>query len=377
MSSIQFQRNLERELESMLRSNQALRRIKNERQQRSLANRLDDDRPLEETLARIIRKSPSLATIFGAGTRLQNPFRPEQANESLEFHGKKFPTFFRFRGLKQGETLRRDAHRNMRCRLTFETDVQNDYLMRSEDPGELDVSYVVGEETRRPDYTSNLQDGLAHINISLPREAQVGSSYKFRIKLNDISRVEPIVNAAEIRVVKDAQAVNSGGGNRRRAAGNAGSGNRDRTSGLRLPKIRPVGESEYTRYPDLKFERETALVVKESNAEDTNGEPESLYDFYVNIDNPALKLEQKGRPREAEIVKARFIYGLVLVGLGLIHDAQSRDQSRQESDDEPKSAEDDVRQVSRAIAPVIVPLIEQLGALEEEDAAQLSEAVGF
>ena len=82
--------------------------------------------------------------------------------------------------------------------------------------------------------------------------------------------------------------------------------------------------------------------------------------YYINMDNVYLKAELKETKVNPEILKSRWQYGLVLIGLVMLRD-QKHDT---DSDMTPES---EVAKVTAAIAPVVLPLIEHLGALSEED----------
>jgi hypothetical protein len=92
-------------------------------------------------------------------------------------------------------------------------------------------------------------------------------------------------------------------------------------------------------------------------------------------------MEMKPSGTDPEMLRKRFIYGNVLLGLALLHQEESDKKSRQakrekegDDDDEEESEvniEDRVEQFTRAIAPVLLPMIEQLGSL---DLAELATA---
>lgn len=47
----------------------------------------------------------------------------------------RFPTKLHFKGAQPGKALDRDAHMNSQVRVAFETDAENDYFRRDEEPG--------------------------------------------------------------------------------------------------------------------------------------------------------------------------------------------------------------------------------------------------
>ena len=64
---------IERELESILKGNQLLRDLRERRRAEDVASNLQDSKPFREVLESILRKSPSLATLFGGTGPLSDP----------------------------------------------------------------------------------------------------------------------------------------------------------------------------------------------------------------------------------------------------------------------------------------------------------------
>ena len=56
------------------------------------------------------------------------------------------------------------------------------------------------------------------------------------------------------------------------------------------------------------------------------------YDFFINVDNLYLKTEMKSARVDIPLLKARFIYGMVLVGLGMLQQ-DTADQSNKNDGD--------------------------------------------
>jgi hypothetical protein len=94
------------------------------------------------------------------------------------------------------------------------------------------------------------------------------------------------------------------------------------------------------------------------------------------MDNVFLKSELKSSKDAIELVQKRWQYALVLVGLALLHDDKQRSKTSNveakalESDSD-KGAEGDSERIDQrievmtsALAPVLLPMIESLGALD-------------
>lgn len=86
-----------------------------------------------------------------------------------------------------------------------------------------------------------------------------------------------------------------------------------------------------------------------------------------------MKTELKTTNIDSTILEERFIYGLVLVGLSLIHDEVNRVPSKEDTRDNNETQqvsvniEDKVFDVSRALAPIILPMINTLATVVPDE----------
>lgn len=378
-----FRIEIEHCLEEMLRQHQGLRDLKERRRREQTEAKLADSKPLEDILESLLKKSPTLAQLFLQGTRASNPFKTlkVQEREQQNYKGKRFPTFFKFKDVDYGKPLRRETPKNMRSRITFETDATNDYFSRNEEKGEFSLYRLEGDQ-RVPvaNYLGpNLYNGIANLSVPMPEDAQVGELLNFVAVVTDPSRIDPFENRFSVRVKPESSA--SGGAGRRRGPPDRKPGvDREIRGGINLPNIIEVFEKDWETH---NFDKFTGLRIKnagnyEENGSDGEGKP--VYDFYVNMDNLYLRTELKPANRNPEITRARFMYGMVLLGLALLQHEEVERKTRQakqrdsEQEEEPQpevNIEQRVEEVTRAIAPVMLPMIETLGDLDEEQPAVL------
>jgi hypothetical protein len=377
----EFREELETSLEEMLRYNQLLRDLRERRRREMTEARLDDSKPLEEVLQLIIKKHPTLAALFLEGKRLPSPFKTTGVGPTdQEFKGKTYPTFFKFKSKEYGTDLQRECHINMRARIAFETDASNDYFDRKIDAGTCAV-YLLMDNKRleADDYLMNLQNGIATLNLTLPSGAKVGEVVHGVCVVNDSSRVDPFENSFHISIRKEA-APTGVPHRRRQPPGPKPGPERETPAGMDLPNITDVHEADWDRHTP-PFDKHTALSIKSIGLEDTSDGDSSkeVFDFYVNVDNLYLKTELKSGSGklDPEITKARFRYGLVLIGLGLLQqeltsgkkkpDGSADDSREEEETCRAQSVEDRVASTTAAIAPILLPMISSLGALELDD----------
>ncbi len=134
-----------------------------------------------------------------------------------------------------------------------------------------------------------------------------------------------------------------------------------------MPNIIEVTEEQW---PTHEFDRFTALKIKDAGdgEQDESGEQSvTRYDFFINVDNLYLKTEMKSTKADVSLLKARFMYGMVLVGLGMLQQDiadQSGRSDEAEENDGCGNIEERVEGVTKALAPIMLPMIDSLGALD-------------
>ena len=210
LSDHAIRREIEEEIMDWLKHEPSLRRLQQERRNRDIEEKLREEKPLEEVLGKVMRASPALKTLFLAGQRLSKPFAGEKTggtgdgpgdgggskrnDKNGEFVGKRHPTFFEVLGIRSGEVLRRKCEVGRRCRIKFQTDVENSYFDRATDNGTYDIEIIDEEGFSTPNANFSLDDGDAFLSLSLPPEAKVGDRFTVESRVDDPTLVEPFVN---------------------------------------------------------------------------------------------------------------------------------------------------------------------------------------
>jgi hypothetical protein len=271
----------------------------------------------------------------------------------------------------------------MRSRIAFETDAVNDYFSRSIDPGAFTLYVRDGTELRPAkdlDFASNvnLQNGIANLSIKFPENCKVGDKVKFVAVVNDATQQQPIENSFSVLLQEPAEPTGGKGERERPPKGDDGD-EREMPGGIELPTCIPVKQEEWNNH-NPPFDKYTALVVKDTGkgADAGNGETDKVvYDFYINTDNVHLQRFLKYELRSGEgdkVAKSRFELGMMLTGLALIYqdnlDRKQRAGQKDEEENAPKqSIEQRVSDVTKAFAPFLLPMVDALGALDEEKVA--------
>jgi len=366
LSKCKLREQIERELERLLRQHKGLRALSERRRREEIQAQIEDSKPLEEVLQGLINRSPTLASLFLQGKRLTNPFKPIDAGLGEKtFTGRRFPTYFRIHGLSYGEILYRSAEVDSRCRLKFDTDAANDYFSRIRDPGTLIVELIKKKEANNRcsvDHSVSLHDGLATVSIQLPSWCKIGDEITVRVLVTDPTRAEPFLNIIVLKLVQASTKETTGSGLKTRR----GSGRRPGRvlpSGVQIPKIVPVREEGWSKVPGRPFDKFTAvrIVASGASANKNNGQP--IYDYYVNVDNICLNQELKSNKHiEPQLLRAQFTYAMVLCAMALIQDETQRTNRSKELEGT-TPIEEVVEQTTRALSPILLPMINALGTL--------------
>jgi len=217
-----------------------------------------------------------------------------------------------------------------------------------------------------------LEDGEGFLNMEVPVEAEVGDWFTIQTTVSDPTLQEPFVNMLKVTVLPKQQRAPSDSRPRRKRKG-SGKGNETASQGIKLPRVQPVrqGDSYWDKY---RFSRDTACHVI---SDLIDGQTQLEHVFYINMDNISLKTEIKYSKQDARLLEAKFKYGIVLLGLAMLHEVGTdnegnRARHRDESEQEGNTVQDRIRQVSKAVAPVLLPMIDQLAGLNEEDIEAIS-----
>lgn len=343
-------RAIERELEQLLNTHPLLRDLRARRRAELIQTRLADDQQLAEVLDNIIKRSPSLSALFITGTRLSDPYRTKNATDDrIIFLGREFPTYYR---ICKGENVG-DAQVGRRFRVQFETDAVNEYFSRDSDPGTFTVNADGYPSLGLP--TINALNGIVTWNFVLPEGVLANETITIYVEITDPSRVEPFKASFSRRVrAPDADRGGSELGKRKPPTVH-GFGDRQLPSGLALPDIYAVRREQWSEHG---FDRESALKVmrdRETTA------------FFVNVDNVYLASELRQRPESRSLAEAKFKYGLVLFGLAMLRADDEQDEVKGASGDRPeRDCDADIQRFSRALAPILLPMIDGLSDLADD-----------
>ncbi|MDD5638561.1 MAG: hypothetical protein PHO28_01470 [Candidatus Pacebacteria bacterium] len=346
---------IENQLEDLIRNHQGLRALREQRRREEIEDKLQDSKPLAEVLENIIKKSPSLSKLFLEGVRIKNPFNLINVKTKQKFKGQKFPTYFRI-SKKYSKDNPKNAPTNRRFRIQFETNAENEYFNRDREPGQFIISF--NNHTIK-NFSLNLWNGLATLTVALPENVEINDVLLFRTETTDDSRIEPFYNEFYVKITGPEKTSGGSGNTRKKPAGEEGSEETKKMpSGLALPNIIELRKTDEKWVRHFKEERD-ALAIKDAG--------ENGYDFYINLDNVFLQTEIKGNTKiDPRLLEARFKYGMVLLGISLLEyfEKKRKNKINININQNGVSIYEEIFNVSKAISPILLPMISSLGDLE-------------
>ena len=382
LSNKTIRRDVEAEIMEMLRTNDALKKLQQERRDKEIQSKLSRDKPLEEVLGHLMKASPTLRTIFLLGQRLSKPFAKGSAGAGGEgkgegggadkskpsvqpYVGKAHPTYFDAKGVSSGGICHRNCEEGRRFRIAFKTDVVNQYFDRTAHPGSFDLEIIDEDNLEIPSGNFVLDDGDAFLSCKLPENAHAGDVFILQVSVDDDVLVDPFVNLIQLRVIPKQSKKPSTKSSKKK--GGKGGGDKGTGVGIKPPIIIPV-ETDDDIWVDHHFTPDTACHVISDPSPDNQDEFE--HTFYVNIHNKSLLTEMKYTKQDVRLMEAKFTYANVLFGLAMIYEDDRRRKNGQSSEDD-VSVQDEIAKVTQAVAPVVLPIIDQLSGLSESELDQM------
>lgn len=342
-----LRKEIDQKLERMLAEHKGLKELKNRRYQEQVQEKIGDSKPLKEIISNILRSSPTLSKIFISGTHLSNPLDLRPADHKEEFSGKKFPSFFKITKNYTTDKPRKFPINQSSIRIEFKTDVVNDYFDREDSQGEHKL-YLDDREFKGSS-TINLWNGTATLNVYPDDTIKIGDTLHFKSVINDVSRIEPLINSFVLQSDKETDKSGGKKGDRKPPHGeNPGS---DMSSaGINLPEIIKVEKND-TNWINREFNEYTGLDVDFIDNE-------RGYVFYLNMHNIYFQNHCKeNRKNEIQVLKSQFEYANSLIALSIIQSVKEKKIEMQDDFDDLTL----IKQATSCISMILIPMLSYFG----------------
>ncbi len=352
LSDCDLKKEFEKKLETIVKNHEGLRKLKEKRRRDELQEKIADEKPLKEVLENIFKKTPSLSNLLMMGDVISHPFNLKGVGETENYKGKEYPSFFKL--IQKGE---KSCNLGSRFRIFYETDVVNDYFGRDSNPGSFKLT---ANKNKVDDFVLHLWNGKATLNVELPNDAKVGDIIKYHSIENDIMMYEPFQDDFTVKVLPEKDADQTKQGDRIKPPSTKNGQSRQTKNTLSLPNIIEV---THEGWENEEMDDLSALKIKQVE--------ENIYDFYINIENKFLLYEIKSKnDEEVQLIRKKFEYALVLIGLALIKDDYSEkiaDDAETSQNTPERDVAKDIFDVTKKLAPIILPMIASLSELELEE----------
>jgi len=358
---------IEKALELLLKDHEGLKRLKTERHQKNIQDRVGDSKPLVDVINQIMKSSPSLSKIFLKGQRLSNPFNLDHSGkEEEDYEGSEFPSYFKLIHEFDEESPKKFDNSNDKMRIQFKTDVVNDYFEREKDPGKaillvqsFDSKACMWSPEKEFDDISviNLFNGTATLNIEINQKYNLKDRLKLKLIVSDVSnQLEPFENEFYLEIIEPKKKSKPKNEGRRKPPVNEGDGEEPDNSKLGLPEIIEVRKND-NNWNRLSFDDYSALAFEDLGEEIGKT-------FYLNMDNRYYLTERKSnRKVNQEIIESQYKTANSLIALSIIK-AESDKQLNLPDD---YSSENLVLEATKSISMILIPMILELGALSSEE----------
>lgn len=136
---------------------------------------------------------------------------------------------------------------------------------------------------------------------------------------------------------------------------------------LNVPNPVEVLEKDWATQEPI-FDKYTAMRIKRPPGAD---ETSSVFDYFINMNNVFIDQAIKERPKKVHEIRNRYKFGMTFIALALIRqDLEARKHVKSVDDDEevtpPQDLRDRVSEVTSAISPFLLPLIDSLSRITSD-----------
>ncbi|MBM3252633.1 MAG: hypothetical protein FJZ16_00075 [Candidatus Omnitrophica bacterium] len=179
----EMKRELDDEIAKELRDLDILRQLNEKRRDEKIFKNPKDENFLKRVMGRLIRKNEEISKLLGlngeiASNIIKKTLERRIKKEGSIFKPKRYPSFVRFKKIAPGNI--KMLPQNGECKLFLETDVEDEYLIRPRDQGELKITFEkphLGGGGEKEDKEGSDED-VFDVNVVGPTQGEI----KLRIK---------------------------------------------------------------------------------------------------------------------------------------------------------------------------------------------------
>ena len=227
----------------------------------------------------------------------------------------------------------------------------------------IDANLVPAKNWRSP----TLFEGNVVLSLSLPPELEVGDVVVYEAHVTDPSRIEPFINrfALAVKAEREASPPNPKPPAPKPDKPGAEIGkDAQQDTKLDVPSPVEIWEKDWGAQEPM-FDKFTAMRVKRPPAAE---EDSMIFDYLINMNNVFIDQAVKEKPRRVHEIRDRYKFGMTLITLAVIrYDLETRKRQPVDEDDEDQPKRPDVRdmvaEVTSAIAPFLLPLVDSLSRI--------------
>ncbi len=311
----------------------------------------------------LIENDQNLAQLLPKGTLVRRRGRRMRGGEQTEWKGKRSPTFLRLPS-RQLQAMGIDLAAETKRRVQLETDVENGWLARDENPGRITIR---GEGIEHVEYSSSIRDGRVTLGLTLtPSRLHPGTHIEAVVSMNDEEMPVPVECEITLNVVESRPAKPPGTRTPKKTdTDSQGDAEQDT---LGIPPTKWLTEDgrdimdgvETIRWPTGYGEQDGGVV-------EDFGEDGKVYQ--INYDNAHFQsfLQRARTESERRIITTQYQLGMLVSMMG-IEDAFARLE-----DDEEKErlvdVLDEIRRLSaRASATVVMSIAQTIATMVNPEA---------
>ena len=294
----------------------------------------------------LVNNDPSIAQLLPGGATVTLPGNIGRGRrEPGEYQGKYSPTFLEL----IGRSVRQNGAEigvNGRRRVSFETDVVNDYFTRPDNRGRVFVEGINDEFS----YRGSLYNGTLTMTFeALPNKVVEGVEFCVTVGLLHDSIPEPVIDQLTLRVVAERRTSPPGPPP---PEPNGGEDDDETTESRGLPPTiwltrdgRTIGEDESVPWPDDFTDQDGGKV------EDLG---DDIKAYYINYDNAHFRrfLDTERDELNKKVIVEQYRVGMLVLMMGLEYAYSQMEQGRMKEELEENI--DEIRRLAAQGAATVV-----------------------